>query len=315
MRRPLALLLASLILLATAACGGGSGGSSTGDKINGLTVSGSFGVAPKVKVGPAVKVDKPQTQLLSKGKGDLVRPGDKALLNLYIANGKTGKKAVTTYDSGKPLSVTLDDKGFFPPLVAALKGRTSGSRLAFADTVKDLYGDAGAAQIGLKGSDSLVFVVDIMSVARNHVLSGPQGTKVAPPAGLPSINQQGGVVTGLGFDRATKTPSAKLQVVPLVKGKGEPINGPKKVTMNFLGQVYGAPRPFANSYLKQPGTFDIGVRQVIPGWDHALRGQRVGSRLMLIVPPAEGYGATGNPQIHVTGTSTLVFLIDILAVG
>jgi peptidylprolyl isomerase len=36
---------------------------------------------------------------------------------------------------------------------------------------------------------------------------------------------------------------------------------------------------------------------------------------MLVVPPKDGYGPQGNPDIKVTGRSTMVFLIDILGVG
>jgi FKBP-type peptidyl-prolyl cis-trans isomerase len=34
---------------------------------------------------------------------------------------------------------------------------------------------------------------------------------------------------------------------------------------------------------------------------------------MLVVPPAEGYGKTGNSQAGIKGTDTLVFVLDILA--
>ncbi len=101
-----------------------------------------------------------------------------------------------------------------------------------------------------------------------------------------------------------------------MKGTGEPIRGQRIVQMNFVGQVYGGKKPFSNSYTgAQPASFVVGGGQLIPGWDSALKGQRVGSRLMLIVPPAQGYGKAGNPQIHVTGKSTLVFVMDILGVG
>ena len=33
---------------------------------------------------------------------------------------------------------------------------------------------------------------------------------------------------------------------------------------------------------------------------------------MLVIPPADGYGKTGNPQAHIKGTDTLVFVVDIL---
>jgi len=64
-----------------------------------------------------------------------------------------------------------------------------------------------------------------------------------------------------------------------------------------------------------PATFDVGIGGLIKGWDTALQGQRVGSRVMLIIPPKDGYGPAGNPSIKVTGTSTLAFVIDILGVG
>ena len=64
----------------------------------------------------------------------------------------------------------------------------------------------------------------------------------------------------------------------------------------------------------QPFGFTIGASpsQVIPGWDKGLVGQTVGSRVMLVIPPADGYGKTGSPQAHIKGTDTLVFVVDIL---
>ena len=42
------------------------------------------------------------------------------------------------------------------------------------------------------------------------------------------------------------------------------------------------------------------------------RETRVGSRVLLVVPPADGYGPDGNPP-KIAGTDTLVFVVDILA--
>jgi peptidylprolyl isomerase len=51
---------------------------------------------------------------------------------------------------------------------------------------------------------------------------------------------------------------------------------------------------------------------VIPAWDEGLVGQTVGSQVLLVVPPAKGYGASGSSDGKVKGTDTLVFVIDIL---
>jgi peptidylprolyl isomerase len=42
-------------------------------------------------------------------------------------------------------------------------------------------------------------------------------------------------------------------------------------------------------------------------------GQTVGSRVLLVVPPADGYGSAGQSQVGINGTDTLVFVVDILA--
>ncbi len=64
----------------------------------------------------------------------------------------------------------------------------------------------------------------------------------------------------------------------------------------------------------QPFGFTIGASpsQVILGWDKGLAGQTVGSRVLLVIPPADGYGKTGSPQAGIKGTDTLVFVVDIL---
>jgi peptidylprolyl isomerase len=310
-------MLSAALLLATTACGGGSEHKKDdADSISGLHVSGQVGTAPNVRFDKPVKVTKMHTDVITRGDGNKVQMGGKALLNMYIANGKTGKKAISTYDQGQPLSATMDESQFFPPMVKVLNGTPTGSRVAFADTVKDLYGASGASQLGLKATDSLVFVVDVMSVDPTKVLDGPSGTAVTPPKDLPRIVSKGDSIQRVDFSKAPKNPGKKLRVVPLVKGKGEAIQGTKLVKMNFVGQVYGSKKPFNDSYTEgQPATFTVGGHQLIPGWDKALQGVRVGSRLMLIVPPKYGYGARGNPQIHVTGKSTLVFVMDVLGVG
>ena len=50
----------------------------------------------------------------------------------------------------------------------------------------------------------------------------------------------------------------------------------------------------------------------MPGWDVGLVGVPVGSRVMLSLPPADGYGSAGNTSAGITSTDTLVFVVDIV---
>jgi len=325
-RRLVALSVVPLLLLGTAACGSSDQGSpqnqqSTGSAshgVPGVHVSGSFGSAPTVKVDAPLKLDHTETQVLEQGNGDPVQRNKQVLLDLYLANGTTGKKIAATYDQGVPFTGTVASGSMWPGVIDAIVGKKVGTRMVVAAVPKDAYGASGAPQLHLSGKDDVVFVVDIVSAEPGHVLSGPQGSKPANlPSDLPTVVEKSGKVTGLDFSQAPKQPSKKLQVYTLIQGKGEPVRKGSLVTFNYLGQIYGSDKVFDESYSSGPRTFPVGVHGLIKGWDEGLVGVKTGSRVLIIVPPDYGYGPSGNPQSNppIKGTDTLAFVIDVLGVG
>jgi peptidylprolyl isomerase len=108
-------------------------------------------------------------------------------------------------------------------------------------------------------------------------------------------------------------PSSTLQKKVLHQGDGATVAKGQLLVADYLGQIWKG-KVFDNSYdRKQPAAFPIGVGKVIPGWDEALVGVKAGSRVLLVVPPAKGYGASGNPQAGITGKDTLVFVVDVVS--
>lgn len=59
----------------------------------------------------------------------------------------------------------------------------------------------------------------------------------------------------------------------------------------------------------EPFVFELGAHQVIPGWEQALSGMKVGGVRLVIVPPSVGYGATGQGSIP--GNAVLVFQVQL----
>ena len=51
---------------------------------------------------------------------------------------------------------------------------------------------------------------------------------------------------------------------------------------------------------------------LLPGLQTALDGKKMGSRVLAVLPPKYGYGTSGNTQVGVTGTDTLVFVVDMI---
>ena len=88
---------------------------------------------------------------------------------------------------------------------------------------------------------------------------------------------------------------------------------------NYVGEIWptkagSQPKVFDSSFSRgAPAGFVIGTGAVIPGFDKTLVGKRLGTRMLLSIPPADGYGASGNSQAGISGTDTLVFVVDLLA--
>jgi len=126
----------------------------------------------------------------------------------------------------------------------------------------------------------------------------------------PSVSGGFNQVPKITFPKGTAPTTFK--VTYLHRGSGAKIAAGNLAVVNYLGQVWGG-KVFDSSFSrKQLSSFPIGVGQVIPGWDKGLVGVPVGSRVELIVPPADGYGATGNASAGITGKDTLVFVIDLV---
>ena len=142
----------------------------------------------------------------------------------------------------------------------------------------------------------------------------PPATVVAaavPAAQLPTATGKFGEKPTVTFPTGNPVPS--LQRVILSEGTGpKTVSGDWLVT-NYLGQVWGG-KVFDNSYDRgATSVFQIGKQKVVPGWDTALVGVPVGSRVLLSLPPADGYGAAGNESAGIKGTDTLVFVVDIVS--
>lgn len=314
-RRLLALTIVSLMLFGTTACGedkvAAEDGETTGS-LSGMTVDGEVGDSLSVSYDGKVNVDKAESEVITEGDGNPVTANGAALVHLYIGNGTNGKQAINTYDQGPAVQVTMSEDQLFKPVLDAVIGEKRGSRVAIAAPVKDVWGDQGQPQFKLKASDTAVFVADIISVQPEEVVDGPQGAQVAPPKDAPRVLEKNGEVTGFDWSKAPEKAPSELTVIPLTEGDGPVAEKESMVTFNYFGSVWGAKKPFDESYSREPVPFGVGVGGLIPAWDKGIPGLERGSRVMIIAPPSEGYGDQARPGIP--ASSTLVFVVDVLGV-
>lgn len=324
LRRPLALV-APLLLVSglVASCGGDNGPDNTADRLDAVAISGDVGASPDVEWKSEMAAAKPEVETLVEGDGKQLAKGGQALVNYWLGDGYTQQTVFDSFgadDAGFRLTVggepeqpiTVNDlvSGFVSTQIEA--GVTRGTRLAITANSTDVFGQnvlatpVAAENIG--NDEALLIIVDVLDT---KILSKPEGEKQPPAPWAPKLVSEKGVPTALDFAR-TDAPNDQLRTAVLTQGTGDVVEKGDVMVANYLGYVYEGDEPFDESFSSGPFAKPIGLGQLVKGWDQALVGQPVGSRVLLQIPPKLGYGKKGQGET-IPPDSTLYFVIDILA--
>ena len=156
-----------------------------------------------------------------------------------------------------------------------------------------------------------MFLVDVLSATTPS--KSAEGKPVTPPKDLPTVKVTEGKPATITIPKGQKPPTKTVGQL-LIEGEGAEVKAGQRIRVTYTGALWKDGKNFDSSANSPEGYFEtvIGQGQVIPAWDTQLVGKKVGSRLLLVVPPKDGYGAAGSPP-KISGTDTLVFVVDILA--
>jgi peptidylprolyl isomerase len=307
--------IAAAVLVPLAACVVLAGcGSSPSSPNAAVAVTGSFGKTPTV----TIPTEKASANLVVstpiQGSGATLKSGDSPLADvaLYKWSGTTHSLLYSTFATGPQIiPAQLGLQG----LATALKDARLGSRVVAVLPPKYAYGSAGESQLGVKGTDTLVWVIDLL-----QQYSGSQsaaGRQVSTGGGaLPSVTMTAGQAPVITIPKTS--PPTGLSVTTLIKGSGPKLTKGDTVVAQYVGSIWRTGSVFASSWpsSQQPDGqlfgFQIGGN-VIAGFTTGLTGVPVGSRVMLVIPPSLGYGpAGGNANAGIQKDDTLVFVVDVL---
>ncbi len=309
MRRILSVLLP--VLLAATACGGTSTASNATVPLGTLadvSVSGPTSAKPRVNFKAPIRFAKTESKIVDAGpgKGEVIGPASRVTIDYVGINASDGAEFDSSWQSGKPATFYLGTA--ITGLAKGLQGAHAGDRVLIGVTSHDGYDPTGNGTTIQKG-DSLVFVVDVRKVFPSQAT----GTKQTVPSTVPKlVYDKAGHPAKFVSTPQTPATVSKLGVYPIIKGHGPVVKSGQTIVVQYIGELYPDKQLFDQSWTNPvPLSVRIGVGQVIPGWDQGLLGQRVGSRVILVIPSALGYGTTGKGS-DVPPNADLIFAIDIL---
>lgn len=309
-RRPVLLStgLSAALLVSLAACvpsapAVNEGCLAPGEASNAVAVDGAFGSAPVIDFDAPLTAESTQRTVLEEGEGDAAANGDTIVFEYSLYNGESGDEIETTgFGGATPATFTIDTEAEqFAGISLALACSTPGSRLTIVVPPSDGFGEEGVPALNLSGTESLVFVIDVIEIqAQPEPVTPEEWTTGVPEVDL---GQTPPVVTL----PAEGAPEA-LSLAVLEQGDGDTVSADSTVLVDYQGTSWQTGEIFDQSFGGEPATFP--VTGVIQGFAAGLIGQQVGTTLLVSIPADLAYGA--DPEAHPLGGQDLLFLVTII---
>lgn len=281
---------------------------SSGAASDSVKVTGDFDTTPNVSINAPLKVSSTQRTVVIAGTGAKAAPGSIVNVSFTLYNGTTGKTVTSTgYGTGRASAITVDASKVITGLAKTLNCAQAGTRVVGVVPASEAFGKAGSSQLGIAANQVIVFVADVVSL----VPTKAEGDAVAPPPGLPTVTVASNGTPTLKVPSGYKPP-ATTQIATLIKGSGAVVGATDQVTIQYQGTNLATGKIFDQTWGASP--YSGAVNGFVTGFTNAIVGQTVGSQVLVVIAPADGYGPQGgNSSAGIGKDDTLVFVIDILA--
>lgn len=269
---------------------------SSGSISDSIEVDGEFG-----EVNPTVTFDAPlepndlERTIVNEGDGEETEPGQLISLVVTVVNGTSGENSVS-----QPVSFPVAGADLVETFAAGIECVPIGSRVVTVQEASVAFGDEGNANIGIAADDAIVVVTDVVEI--NEPVPTADWTEGVPEVELAEDGTP--TVTIPDADAPTE-----LLLTVLEEGDGEEVVDGDDVTVNYQGTIWETGEVFDQSYGGEPAL--LNTRSVVEGFRSALVGQRVGSTVLVSMPPEYAYGE----EAGTTGLEgqTLVFVVEIVS--
>lgn len=264
----------------------------SGAATDAVTVEGEFGKPATVSFTAPLTVDALQAKVITEGSGTATQAGDLITYALTAFNAQTGE---SLGDAGYASALLPAQIEASSPLGQMFGCAAPGTRIVAAFPAQ---GDQSPAQI---------YVVDLLD---NSTPVRAWGQDQEPQAGFPTVTLAESGAPTITIPEGDAPTEVKIDT--LKRGDGATVADGDTVLVQYTGAKWSDGTVFDSSWDRgAPASF--ATNQVVAGFSQALVGQTVGSQVLVVIPPAFGYGEASADNTAELAGETLVFVIDILA--
>lgn len=262
----------------------------SGSVSDSIKVEGKTGEASKATFKTPVEIKKLERTVLVEGDGEAISSDSLVSYALSAFSADTGEELGTVgYGDGLLLPSQIKSDS---PLGQVLGCATVGSRIVAAFP----------ATTDAKGE---IYILDVLGT----VPTAAWGENQTPKDGLPTVKLDDKGVPSVTIPKGDAP--AEIQISVLKEGDGKAVAAGDTTLLQYYGVDWSTGESFDSSWSRGAPYSNPG-NQYVAGFVQALEGQKVGSQVLVVIPPALGYGEAGSSDHELAG-KTLVFVIDILA--
>lgn len=284
-----------------------------------ITATGTFGDEPTVTLPPAFEATETERSVLISGTGESAVEGQLVEAHYAVYNASTGQAIElnpgSTWSKGN-FVLTEKQNDTLPGLYKSLICSKAGDRVVSAVPSSELFGglNMDLSDRGIGSTDTVVFIFDVSNVGPAPTPT-PTPSPTAAPLPTPTEWVDNVPAVDLSGDVPVVTlpdapPSEELELTVIAEGTGDTVADLNaSVTVDYQGISWDDGTIFDQSYTRE-GPSSFAVSGVIQGFAAAMIGQKVGSTLLVTIPPKYAYGLAGESG-HALAGQTLVFLIQI----
>lgn len=264
----------------------------SGSASDGVEVSGDFAATASVTVPEGFAPTELERSTVIEGDGDPIAQNDVIKAHFTVVDAASGEVQLeTTSTEAEGMDTIVNPEQIFG---AALECASVGTRTVSVFPPGTLG----------EGSGAYIVVAD----ALEKLPTQASGDEVDPVEGMPTVEVAEDGEPTITIPDAD--PPAEVKLENLVQGEGDTVEPGDQVIVHYTGVKWSDGTVFDSSWERSAPT-QFGTNQVVDGFRQALEGQKVGSRVVVVIPPAFGYGADPESELK---DETLVFVVEVLGV-